>query len=341
MERGGVTEVGVEPDANQGVCSKVDCPVSAGGQCAEGHEDPLDCEFYDLSDVVVDELEPPDPRRISLPSGEALHGSELERVLASHPASIVVPLGFVGAGKTTLISLTYHLLRSRRLVDFRFAGSKTVIGFARRSHHASFSSNRAIPTTARTEVEASGLYLHLGIRREYDSLLMPMLIVDLSGEHVRALADGKVESAVLNALARADHIPIVVNGAEIATPDTRARAVLGARTLLGMLEKQPRAAGAKICVVITKGDLLLGVEMEEVFDAITRDTIAAGAPRFVTADRESASTDGEEPAVSLGDGVAELVAHMATRQIQVHQVARRTTRPTEPSKMLRRLWTSK
>jgi len=312
-----------------------------GGECKQGHDDLLDCEFYELTEADDEPApSPPAIRRIDLPSGEALQANELERVLAGHSASVVVLLGRVGAGKTTLISLAYHLLGSRRLPDWSFAGSKTIVGLARRSHYASFASNRTVPTTARTERWASGLYLHLGMRRQSDDVRAELLLVDVSGEDVVDFSNGKAEPVVQKALRRANHIIIVVDGAEIADVNTRSLAVFQSRTLLKMLEKQELSDPAQVCVVITKSDLLVGNEMNEVFDAISRGTLAEGSPGFVTADRESVSSDGSDPKVMRGDGVNALVGHIAVGQLAETAIDPVTALPPQPSPLLRRLWTA-
>ena len=140
------------------------------------------------------------------------------------------------------------------------------------------------------------------------------------------------------AIGRADHIPVVIDGREIASDETRSLAVLEARGLLKMLEKQARPEHARVCLVITKGDLLAGQELSEIIDAIVRGTLAEGSQHFVTADRASDRTnDVGEPLVSLGYGVGALLTHVAELPATVAVVSVEPTRPT-PSPVLRRIW---
>lgn len=169
-----MTEAAVTAAPADGSCSREGCGANAGGPCAEGHEERLDCEFFELATVDLPAPAEAAVARIPLPDGEALRGDELERVLGAHRASVVVPLGRVGAGKTTLIAVTYHLLRSARLRRWRFAGSETIIGLARRAWHASFASKRDAPITPRTEREESGLHLHLEMRSAEDDARRPV-----------------------------------------------------------------------------------------------------------------------------------------------------------------------
>ena len=251
---------------------------------------------------------------------------------------MVVPLGRVKAGKTTLVTVAYHLLRSRRLSRWKFTGSETIIGFARRSHHASFASRRDSPITPRTEKEESGLHLHLGMRCIEDDARHPLVIVDLSGEHVAGLANGETVNVVSSALARADHIPVVVDGRKVADAGTRALAVMEARTLLKMLEKHERPPHARVCLVISKGDLLVGLDLAETVDAIIRGTLAQAGDVFVTADRPSPEKDeGGEPIVALGDGIDKFVDYIAQRPEGPIRDTPRASRP-DASPILNRMW---
>ena len=217
-------------------------------------------------------------------------------------------------------------------------GSETVIGFARRAHHASFASKGEVPITPRTEKEESGLHLHLGMRSADDDARYPIVLVDVSGEHVNALANGERIEVVAKALARSDHIPVVVDGRQVADPNMRPLAVLEARTLLKMLEKYELPAHSKVCLVITKGDLLVGQDLTATVDAIVRGTLAEGSPHFVTADRPSSDVDdGGQPIVELGDGVDAFIDHIAQPHVEVIAESAAAIRP-QPSPILRRMW---
>lgn len=333
-----MTDLGVEPEAHAGVCNRDGCTANEGGPCAEGHADTIDCPYTELTPVEAPVPVAPDPRRIPLYDGEALRSDQLERALCSHPVSMVVPLGRVQAGKTTLITVSYHLLRSRRLARWRFTGSETIVGLARRAHHSSFASKRDSPITPRTEKEESGLHLHLGMRRVDDDTRHPVVIVDLSGEHVEALARGESVEVAGKALARADHIPVVIDGGQLADAGTRALAVLEARSLLKMLEKQALQDHTKICVVITMGDLLVGHEIEATVKAIVRGTRAEDGAVFITADRSSPEKDENgEPIVSLGDGIEDFIEHIAKRPEVSALDSPQAGRP-DASPMLNRIW---
>jgi Double-GTPase 2 len=332
-----VADLEVEPEEIEGgVCSREGCPANDGGACAIGNENPLDCQFYELAEVddAAPEVVAPPPRL--LPAGEALRADQLEEILSEHPASFAVPLGLVGAGKTTLMCLLFDEVRTRRAPGWKFTRSRTVLGFARRGHDASFGSGRTIGKTPRTAFGASGLHLHLGMRREADDTRAPLVFVDLAGEHVRQFSDGKAVDVVVDSLRRADHVPIVVNGRHIADPRKRQRAIYQARALIGKIEQQDLREHATVFVVITKGDLLVDVDAKKVFEEITVGTTLAEAPRIVTADRQSAEVDGES-AVVRGAGVHDLLILLTTLP-EPEPIRWPPAAPTGGSPFLQRAW---
>ena len=108
-----------------------------------------------------------------------------------------------------------------------------------------------------------------------------------------------------------------------------------------MVKRQELAARCKVCVVVTKGDLLSDVDMAEIFDAITRETIAAESPRFVTADRESVAKAGADSLVSLGDGVEPLIDHLSRVESESTLSVLADSVDHEPWPILSRLWKAK
>lgn len=300
-----MTDVDVEPEELQGgVCSREDCPVNDGGVCAAGYEDPIDCDDYELTELDETEPEQLGPMQWSLPDGEALAAADLETATAEHPVSMVAPLGIVGAGKTTLICLMFDQVRTRRESAWKFTRSRTALGFARRGHDSSFNSGRTIPTTGRTAYSASGLSLHLGMRRAADDSPAPIVFIDLSGEHVQQFVSGNDVEQIKEAVCRAHHVPVVINGADIAISKTRQRAIMQGQSLLARLKNLTLRDEAVVSIVITKADLLAGIDLEPIIDKITFEFPIPEEHRFVTADR------GET--VERGHGIHDLLTHLTT-----------------------------
>lgn len=295
----------VEADEGSGHCVREGCPANDGGACALGVDPVLDCEEYQL---VGDEEDAGEPAAASnayrFHSGEALLPTELERVLAGPRPSIIVPLGDIEAGKTTLIALMYQRLCSRSMDQWRYSGSATSVGFARRSFLASIRSKRATPTTPRTSRAESGHYLHLDARSVLTDRMHRLVLADVSGEHVGWLCDGKVDPAVSEPVGRADLIPVVVAGAVLADPAQRSAQMLRTRTMLGMLGTHLRPTAA-FSVVVTMLDRLNGLDAVALGREIVAGTIADGAPVFATAARSGAG------GIVAGSGVDDLFTYLA------------------------------
>lgn len=325
-----MTDLDVEPEELQGgVCSREGCPANDGGECAAGHEDPIDCDDYELTDLDETDPEPLGPMQWALPDGEAIAVADLETATAEHPASIVAPLGIVDAGKTTLICLMFDQVRTRREPAWKFTRSRTALGFARRGHDSSFNSGRTRPTTGRTAKTASGLCLHLGMRRAADDSPAPIVFIDLSGEHVQDFVSGKDVEQLNEAVRRAHHVPVVINGADIANPKTRRRAIMQGQSLLARLKNLTLRDGALVSIVITKADLLVGTDLDPIIRKITFEYPIPEERRFATADR------GET--VERGHGIHDLLTHLAQLPSRPEPVWP-SPPPPAPSPVLVRIW---
>lgn len=312
-----------------GHCTRETCPANEGGVCALGIDPVIDCEEYQLGgDDGTDEAEP-EPNVYRFPTGEALRPTQLLGVLAGQRPVIVAPLGDVDAGKTTLIALVHQLLCAGALERWRFAGSTTSVGFARRNFLASLRSKRATPKAGRTSRSESGHYLHLDMRSKCTDQVTRLLLADVSGEHVGDLRLGTVDEAVRESVGRADHIPILVSGAALAGGPDRPAQELATRTMLSMLEAHLHPT-ASFSVVVTKVDRLGGADADELAARLVLGTVAEGATVFRTADRPGGGA-------IRGQGVEELLDHLLASN-PASALAPSPTLP-EVSNILKRSWT--
>lgn len=337
-----VEAVGEEP--TDGYCTKEDCLANKGGACLLEHDDPShECPEWQLDPQGGDDGEEPpelEPDYVLLPSGEALRPGELERILARHRTSIVVPLGGVGAGKTTLIALMHQLLCVRELPGWKFAGSITSVGFMRRNFYASLRANTNDPATPRTPLEQSGHYLHIDARSAKTDRLHPVLLSDIAGESVAGanfpnnLMNGNVPPEIAAAVARADHVPIVVGGAELANPQTRNHGLLRARTLMQMVGTNLQRRG-RLSMVVTQYDLLVDYDLDELKYDLTQGTITEGAPFFLTAACAPKAAH-LNPTVKRGTGVAEFFTFIATADEETPQAD--PPPPPTPHPLIKQMW---
>ena len=136
-----------------------------------------------------------------------------------------------------------------------------------------------------------------------------LLLADVSGEHVGWLCDGKVDPAVSEPVGRADLIPVVVAGAELADPAQRSAQMLRTRTMLGMLAThlRPTAAFSVVITMLDRLDRLDRLDAVGLGQEIVTGTIAEGAPVFTTAARSGAG------GVVAGTGVDDLFTYLASQ----------------------------
>ena len=73
---------------------------------------------------------------VELPSGDALSAEEANQTTRSSVARVIVPVGLVGVGKTTLLSEIYERFREGPFAGHRFAWSRTLHGFEQRAQRA-------------------------------------------------------------------------------------------------------------------------------------------------------------------------------------------------------------
>lgn len=333
------TEVVTVP---RGHCAESECTAATDGVCTKEHANPLDCESFELEVGANEQPEAPPSPRISLPHGRAIRGGELAAVLRHETATRVAPLGTIEAGKTTLFAVVFEFLTSRRLDGWSFVRSVTTLGFAERSHDASARSNRAAPTTPRTSAAAGDQFLHVCARRQADDALASILFADVSGEHVEFLTTtGAREPALIDALATADHVPILVDGRLAADPRTRQNAIRHAVDLVHVLPTLPLPSHARISVVLTKLDWFTNHDdatevLAHVSQAVT-DRIGAAPATFTVAARPRSGADLEP-----GHGVARLFDHLVTRPASPRDaVFDDLAGPAPSARTLRRLWNAR
>lgn len=280
-----------------GVCGDAKCPVLSGGACLLGHADPLDCEAFEPAEPAEEtssvELDGDDtdavarvadesPRghvavrlagsMVALHSGEALSAYEATRILQRTPAKVVVSVGPVNVGKTTLLAGIYETV-AREASHHAFAGSLSLIGFEARCFAASAASRRTVAETERTTRDTDKLLLHLRVSR--DECTSELLLADVSGENAHDLLRFNDPGQYAPLLRAASNVLLLVDGDRIARPTERHGCVEEARTLIRALaESRLISDDCVFTVVVTKGDILPDDDAD-VTSAVAEVTTAA------------------------------------------------------------------
>src|SRR5438876_9938239 len=144
-------------------CGKPECEVVTTGVCAEGHTPSESCPYYGRP--VVRDLEDHDEQArtderdasaeentVRLASAEVLSPAEVDEFLRWRSATFVTIIGERDSGKTTLILAIYDRFLEGPFAGCLFTGSRTLIGFEKRSHLARAESGRSQPDTPHTSI---------------------------------------------------------------------------------------------------------------------------------------------------------------------------------------------
>lgn len=329
------------PGPPAGACRRHDCTAAADGVCMVGADDPIDCEFFDLAPdpEEVDEIEASPPTR-SLPGGAALRPGGLFRVLSRRQATRVTLLGPIAAGKTTLLAVVFEMLIANRIDDWGYVRSETTLGFMARSHDASVLSRRSEPTTPRTSRAESGDYLHVDVRNRRTDEVGTLLCADVSGEHVEQLVmTGDRAPGLMEAVAEAHHLPILIDGERVADPLLREAAIRSAIDLITTLVDLDRRGDAVIGLVLTKADCLLGDDVDGIAEEVLGRAAQAAQVRLGVDPRTFRVAARPEPdsGVEPGTGLAKLLNTLLEPRPLSREPVFQTELPKPSPRTLRRI----
>lgn len=204
-------------------CKLPDCPIDKGGPCLEGRESgcPNLLPQEPMPTAVYLEAATPEPKpsssRENLYSGNRLEIDEARAFSRRGRAVVVALVGLIECGKTSLIARLHQQFMAGPIAGYRFAGSRTLLGFEEMNWLATIESGVGRPQMDRTSRRFDNSFLHFTVRAS-DGEPEPtdVLINDISGDTVQdAIAVQSVCEGLLG-LARADHVAVVVDGAALA-----------------------------------------------------------------------------------------------------------------------------
>ena len=212
-------------------------------------------------------------------SGEALPESLIQTITYAFPTKLILFIGGVGCGKTTLIAAIVEAFQKGPLGGFIFAGSRTQVGFEQRSHRARRGAGRVKPDTERTK-STDFLYLHLSIRDELAAgHVQHLLFTDVSGERFKSACETDEEMQSLTVLTRADRIFYVVDGEALSSLDDRFQERADVELFLERaIQNNLLSEENKLTILINKFDAVSSdeeeIELESFFTAPIREQFA-------------------------------------------------------------------
>jgi hypothetical protein len=210
------------------------------------------------------EIKPKLNTNIELHDGEELSDEFAQIICQSSQTRLIVLAGDSESGKTTLLSALYEKFLRGNLLDYSFAGSKTLLGFEKRSWRARIVSNAQEADTERTRSGEQNL-LHLLLCRKVDNIktFQNILLLDISGEDYREARVSREACLKLQKLKRADHLAMLIDGEKILDVMQRHEAVRNSKQLLQrILDTNMLPARPNIYILVTKYDKIKPVESE-------------------------------------------------------------------------------
>ena len=174
------------------------------------------------------------PELIRLPAGISLNEAEAQAMAVARAVRLIVIAGFVGCGKTTLLTSLYELFQSGPINGYRFAGCDTLPAFEKRCHLSRTDSENDKADTLRTFYDGPDPeYLHIRVDDTTNgSNQIDFLFTDVSGEMYEHARDSTTECQRLTFLKRASHFLLVLDGEKAVQLDKRWAMVQDAKTLL-------------------------------------------------------------------------------------------------------------
>jgi GTP-binding protein EngB required for normal cell division len=296
--------------------------------CALQHDDLLECEEFEPADEGPANEDPrgsdegmpsidvrgrnpiiPGGGMVSIYPGAAMTVDDATTMLRARPATIVVPVGPVKVGKSTLLGSLWEHVTSSPTDGWTFSASLTPYGFEDRCYLASFRSGLPIADQGRTSKDAERIILHLSVNRPGGEVSQSreILFADVSGEHTEEFVKANEPGPLLSLLRAAHVIAVLVDGDKFADPAQRWSVINETRALLRvMLERAEFRSNVEFVVVITKWDkceLADGIE-----DAVVRleSELSVLWPDIALLRMAARSED--ESAVAEGTGVPEFLA---------------------------------
>lgn len=207
------------------LCSNKDCKVGQTGKCHIGHDPVESCPNYAQAErgieaVIEDETPPAAPPAVEIASSEVMHIADLARFMRQRTPRVVALVGEYKAGKTTLISSVYEAYCKGPFADLTFAGSKTLVGFAKLHAYSLLNSGRSSPTVPRTSRNAPLTFFHLALARSRHDIL-DLIVADRSGETYAAARTGTDLIPTLEEFHLADRVCFLLDGGRLASKDLR------------------------------------------------------------------------------------------------------------------------
>lgn len=192
-------------------------------------------------------------------------------ISSSQETKLVLILGPVDAGKTTLVSRVFDQFHNGPIGHWRFAGSETIVGYESVLRHHRNKKATATPNVDRTPIKLDPDLFHINLKKG-DEEIKAALIANLSGELFNNLIQSNETIEDIDYFQRASHISMVLDGSKLTNKANRSSELRNTYLFLERLSKAKHvSSSALVSIIVAKTDIFrkLGGKI----DGFTDETI--------------------------------------------------------------------
>ncbi len=241
------------------ICSHDGCEAQTDGICSLGHDPVESCPNYASDAAPVEEFEESEEPRPALPvkiwSSEKMLLVDYCSLARARRLRTVALVGEEKVGKTTLLCSIYAMFCKGPFANLAFAGSETLLGFAKLQAFAMLNSGRSSPTVPRTSRRDPLAFFHLALARGRRDVV-DLVIADRSGE---TYADARTSTDLIGKLDEfrlADRVCFLLDGGRLASKEDRTAYTRNFRQMINALHDNGALARAKeFEILATKLDI--------------------------------------------------------------------------------------
>lgn len=269
------------------------------------------------------------PDTYQINSGEALSRDKFYTIAAKESTKMLLLLGPVASGKTTIETSLYQLFQEKPVENYYFAGSRSLQGFEQRAYYTRIKSKGSLPDTPRTKVDEEPTFLHLRLWNRDNDATTNLIFWDISGE---AFSEniGKVDSVKkeFSFAERADFVIGIIDGEKLCNKKTKNSVVSEIIQLLRtFLDSGVLGEGCVLQIVFSKYDLLIKEEnyaeiIERAKDQINGylEELSANIEYYCVAAMPSSAKD-----IQVGYGLSELLQRWCKKREYISWVPKKLT----------------
>lgn len=248
-------------------CRQAGCDVREDGSCLEGLEHTECPHFYWSDDDIIEQEIDSEvasvfiktTNKIGVFQGSELSIGEISLITNKYFCELVVILGDLGCGKTTLLATIFDLFQIGYLKKYLFAGSLTQKGFEMRCHLSRMLSGGTKPETERTKTREFKI-LHIGIKSIEHSFVKHFLLSDISGETIQeARNSSSTMKDQLSIVKKANHIIYIIDGEKLSNSSRAATIMETILFIQSALDNNIFTKETILNVLISKWDMLENV----------------------------------------------------------------------------------